>query len=87
MGKAKNAIGTGKVTLSLSEQSVRVLQELVPRGIYGKNEAEIAGRIVDKELERFVKPPLFTLPLRKANKRSEKASDRSEPSVSRAKKR
>ncbi len=70
MGKPKNASGTEQVTLSLSDESVRVLRELAILGIYGKNEAEVAGRFVDKALEGYVVPPRFELPLRKQSKRS-----------------
>lgn len=70
MGKPKNASGTEQVTLSLSDESVRVLRELAVLGIYGKNEAEVAGRFVDKALEGFVLQPQFELPLRKASKRA-----------------
>ena len=70
MGKAQNRHGTTQVTLSLSEESVNVLTELAILGIYGKNEAEVASRFVDKALEGFVVPPRFELPLRKGNKRS-----------------
>lgn len=70
MGKPKNASVTTTVTLSLSEQSVLLLRQLALRGIYGKNEADVATRLVDTALKEYVKPPLFTLPLRKGNKRS-----------------
>jgi hypothetical protein len=70
MGKPKNASGTEQVTLSLSDESVRVLRELAVLGIYGKNEAEVAGRFVDKALEGFVVPPRFELPFRKESKRA-----------------
>jgi len=70
MGKPKNASVTATVTLSLSEQSVLLLRQLALRGIYGKNEADVATRLVDAALKEYVKPPLFTLPLRKENKRS-----------------
>jgi hypothetical protein len=70
MGKPKNASATEQVTLSLSDESVRVLRELAILGIYGKNEAEIAARFVDKALEGFVVPPRFELPLRKQSRRA-----------------
>jgi hypothetical protein len=70
MGKLKNASGTEQVTLSLSEESVRVLRELAVLGIYGKNEAEVAGRFVDKALEPFIVAPRFKLPLRKQSRRA-----------------
>ena len=72
MAKAKNATGTAQVTLSLSEDSVRVLSELAKLGIYGKNEAEVAGRFVDKALEQFTIAPRYKLPLRKTNRRAQK---------------
>lgn len=70
MGKAKNSSDTEQVTLSLSDASLRVLRELALLGIYGKNEAEVAARFVDKALEEFVVPPRFKLPLRKPDQRA-----------------
>lgn len=78
MGKAKNPSGTEQVTLSLSDESVRVLHELALLGIYGKNEAEVAGRFVDKALAEFTVPPRFKLPLRKENKRAIARIDKGE---------
>jgi hypothetical protein len=72
MAKSQNATRTAQVTLSLSEDSVRVLGELAKLGIYGKNEAEVAGRFVDKALEQFTIAPRYKLPLRKTNRPAQK---------------
>jgi hypothetical protein len=54
MGKAANTVRSEVLTLTLSEQSVSLLEEIAARGIYGRNPAEVAGRFVDQELARLV---------------------------------
>jgi hypothetical protein len=54
MGKAANRVRSELLTVTLSEQSVELLEEIARRGIYGRNPAEVAGRFVDQELVRFV---------------------------------
>jgi hypothetical protein len=68
MGKAANTVRSESLTVTLSEQSVALLEEIAARGIYGRNPAEVAGRFVDKELERLVET--LRLKLRKGPKRS-----------------
>jgi hypothetical protein len=68
MGKAANTVRSESLTVTLSEQSVALLEEIASRGIYGRNPAEVAGRFVDKELERLVET--LRLKLRKGPKRS-----------------
>jgi hypothetical protein len=68
MGKAANTVRSELLTVTLSEQSVELLAEIARRGIYGRNPAEVAGRFVDKELERLVES--LKLKLRKGPKRS-----------------
>jgi len=41
----------------LSQQSKDLLEELARRGIYGRNEAEVAGRFIDNALQEFVETP------------------------------
>ena len=57
MAKASNAAGSEVVRVTLSQQSVRLLDELAAKGIYGRNRAEVAGRFVDEALQKFVETP------------------------------
>ena len=68
MGKPANTVRSESLTVTLSEQSVALLEEIAARGIYGRNPAEVAGRFVDKELERLVES--LKLKLRRGPKRS-----------------
>jgi hypothetical protein len=68
MGKAANTVRSEALTVTLSQQSVELLKEVAARGIYGRNPAEVAGRFVDRELERLVEGRW--LKLRKGPKRS-----------------
>jgi|GEM_PF-2850825 len=68
MSKAKNSTGSGLVTVTLSEESVRLLDELAERGIYGKNKAEVAARFIDRALQEFAETPRFKLQKRRHQK-------------------
>jgi hypothetical protein len=61
MAKKPNASGSTVVSVTLSEQSAKLLEQLAARGIYGKNGAEVAARFIDKALEQFVDAPRFAL--------------------------
>jgi hypothetical protein len=76
MPKAENSTLSGSITVTLSEQSLLLLERIAEGGIYGKNRAEVAARFVDKALEGFVDFPRFRLPLRKQDKRSPAGSDK-----------
>ncbi len=54
MAKSANTVRSGSLTVTLSEQSVQLLEQIASRGIYGRNPAEVAGRFVDQELVRLV---------------------------------
>jgi hypothetical protein len=75
MPKAENSTLSGSITVTLSEQSLLLLERIAEGGIYGKNRAEVAARFVDKALEGFVDFPRFSLPLRKGDLRSSARSD------------
>jgi hypothetical protein len=68
MGKPANTVRSESLTVTLSQQSVELLEEIASRGIYGRNPAEVAGRFVDKELERLVQS--LRLKLRKGPRRA-----------------
>jgi hypothetical protein len=44
--RSKNRIGTERSKLSLDRQTHRVLEEMVPLGIYGKTTPEVASYII-----------------------------------------
>jgi hypothetical protein len=61
MAKNANTAGSGVIRVTLSEQSVRLLDELAEKGIYGRNKAEVAGRFIDEALQKFVEVPRLNL--------------------------
>jgi hypothetical protein len=54
-----NTSESNVIRVTLSEQSVRLLDELAKKGIYGRNKAEVAGRFIDESLQKFVETPLL----------------------------
>ena len=74
MAKAANTVRSESLTVTLSEQSVELLEEIAALGIYGRNPAEVAGRFVDRELERLVEARW--LKLRKGPRRAPARSSR-----------
>jgi len=63
MSRSRNAVRSKNLTITVSEQSERLLAELSRRGIYGRNAAEVAARFVDEALHRFVDAPRLRVPL------------------------
>jgi len=61
MAKHRNLTDSGTVRITLSTESVRLLEELAVKGVYGRNAAEVAARFVDKALENFFEKPNLTL--------------------------
>jgi hypothetical protein len=61
MPKTANPSESDTVRITLSAESIRLLDELAEKGIYGRNRAEVAGRFVDKALEGFVERPALSL--------------------------
>jgi len=47
--------------VTLSRQSIEVLEQLASLGVYGRNAAEVGGRFIDQAIERFVEVPRFAL--------------------------
>jgi hypothetical protein len=69
MPKTANVSDSDSIRLTLSAESLRLLDELAVRGIYGRNKAEVAARFVDQKLQEFVDKP--NLKLRSAKSRKE----------------
>jgi hypothetical protein len=61
MSKTPNASESDQVRITLSSESVRLLDELAEKGIYGRNRAEVAARFVDQALQGFVEQPKLRL--------------------------
>jgi hypothetical protein len=60
--KRPNATDSENFPITLSVQSVQLLDEIAKNGIWGRNKAEVAARFVDKALEAFVEQPKLKLP-------------------------
>jgi len=51
------------IEISISQQSLFLLQEIAKCGIYGQDVDEVAARMIDQFLAHFVEPPQFESPL------------------------
>lgn len=71
-GRTENSTDSVSFTVTVSEQSNSLLEQLAQDGVYGKSRAEVAARFIDQVLrEDHVVPARFKLvPARKGNKRS-----------------
>ncbi|HEY8225576.1 MAG TPA: hypothetical protein VIG25_09880 [Pyrinomonadaceae bacterium] len=61
MRKTTNTSESGVVRVTLSHQSIRLLDSLAERGLWGRNRAEVAGRFIDEALQKFVDAPRLQL--------------------------
>jgi hypothetical protein len=64
MGKGENRSITVKVTVSLSEQIVDLLDQIADTGTMGQNRAEVARRFIDEASLRALANPLLKLKLK-----------------------
>jgi hypothetical protein len=55
MARKRNDLKTVQITLSTTEPIEQYLQQLVATGLYGKNQAEAAERLVSTSIQRLVK--------------------------------
>jgi hypothetical protein len=62
MPKNANTVDSGTLRVTLSSQSVELLNLLATRGIYGRNAAEVAARFVDERLRDFTEKPVLEVP-------------------------
>jgi len=67
MGRPKNDLETETFTVSTTPQVVAYLNDLVSTGLYGKNKAEAAGKLIVKSLE--MEPFVLEEKLRQLKKR------------------
>lgn len=61
MAKQKNSTATARVTINTSAEVAAYLDDLVSIGIHGKTRAEIAERLISKEIERLIKDGMLRL--------------------------
>lgn len=61
MAKGGNQSTSGTVTVTLSNQSLSILDRLAGDGVYGRNRAEVAARFLDEMIRTFVQKPVFVL--------------------------
>jgi len=61
MPRTANASAGVSVKITISKQSADLLSRIAERGIYGRNDAEVASRFVDKALQDFVEVPRINL--------------------------
>jgi hypothetical protein len=59
-GKKKTA-DSRTLRVTVSKESFRLLREIAIRGVYGRTEAEVAARFIEKRLEDFTEPLKFKL--------------------------
>lgn len=62
MAKKGNVADSKSFTITLSMQSVQLLDGIARSGIYGRNRPEVAARFIDRALEAFIDQPKVSLP-------------------------
>lgn len=50
-----------ELTINLSAETIRILDELVKRGIYGATQAEVAARLIERRLQELVEQGIVKL--------------------------
>lgn len=73
MPRPPNSSPGDRFEVTLSVQSIKILQELATRGIYGRTPAEVGGRFIEQALQQFVQPP--RLPVTAFQQRKRRASN------------
>jgi hypothetical protein len=63
MAKPKNPTDSKTVRVTVSRQSLELLEDLARRGVYGRSSAEVAGRFIDEALHRFIDQPKLQVSL------------------------
>jgi hypothetical protein len=61
MARKANLSDGVPLKITVSQQSADLLSKIAARGIYGRNQSEVAARFVDRALEAFVDAPRFRL--------------------------
>lgn len=61
MARSKNLSDSEKIQITLAKQSVRLLERVAKRGVYGKSSSEVAARYVERRLEQQIESGFFKL--------------------------
>lgn len=61
MARNKNLSGSESLKITLAEQSVRLLERVAKRGVYGKSSSEVVARYVERRLEQQIESGFFKL--------------------------
>jgi hypothetical protein len=69
MAKSKNGVESRTIRVTVSVQSENLLDQLVQRGVYGRSTAEVAGRFVDRALQRFLPQPKLKISLTRKSRK------------------
>jgi hypothetical protein len=69
MSKSGNITESETIRVTLSKQSVALLDELARKGIYGRNRADVAARFVDEALQKLVETPVLKIREHQRNKK------------------
>lgn len=56
-----NTVKSDTLRVTLSVQSVELLDSLAALGIYGRNGAEVAARLIDERLREFTEKPILKI--------------------------
>jgi hypothetical protein len=59
--RAKNLVGTARLTFSPSAEVVGYLDDLVKLGIHGKGRADVVNAMVVREIERLIREGFLQL--------------------------
>jgi hypothetical protein len=62
MSRAANLSDSAIVHVTVSTQSEHLLTEIARKGIWGRSAAEVAGRLIDQALEKFIEVPKLAIP-------------------------
>ena len=65
MSGRSNAAASDMLRVTLSVQSMKLLDEIATMGIYGRNSAEVVSRFVDERLREFTEKPVLKIQKRK----------------------
>jgi hypothetical protein len=61
MARTKNLSDSEPLQITLAKQSVRLLERVARKGVYGKSSAEVAARYVERRLEEQIEAGFFQL--------------------------
>jgi hypothetical protein len=61
MARGLNTSASKNFPITLSVESIRLLEELAARGIYGRSKADVAARFIERALEDYVEKPKLKL--------------------------